>query len=106
MSESLPSSFYRAEAAWLEPPGDSNYTPENIEKKCEEINNLLENFASGGFDEIEESSHIDQVIKETEILIKKLKDLKEELEEMEENLDAGPEEDVAYESYRRQMGWA
>jgi len=103
----LPSGFYRAEAAWLNPP---EYKPhpedlaEDIERVCNQVDSLIRDFSeeyiSDGenFYETEESSHVGQFIEGARELVKKLTPLMQELEEYEEE-PCGPDPDAAYDHW-------
>lgn len=84
---SLSDQVARAHEQWLQPPDDDLYTREDIEIKCEEINNLLETFAEDWCGGVEDSGHAADTIKIAEELIETLRTLQAELEEIEENQD-------------------
>ena len=84
---SLSAQVARAHEQWLQPPDDDLYTREDIESKCEEINDLLETFAEDWCGGVEDSGQASDTIKVAEGLIETLRTLQSELEEIEENQD-------------------
>ena len=84
---SLSAQVARAHEQWLQPPDDDLYTRDDIESKCEEINDLLENFAEDWCGGVEDYGHAADTIKAAEELIETLRTLQKELEEIEENQD-------------------
>lgn len=89
---SLSAQVSRAHEQWLQPPDDDLYTRDDIESKCEEINDLLENFADEWNGGVEDSGHVADTIRAAEELIETLRTLQSDLENIEENQDPHQED--------------
>jgi hypothetical protein len=83
---SLSAQVARAHAQWLQPL-DDYYTADDIEVKCNEINNTIERWSTDNLYDIESSSDLDGMISALDLLIDELKRERDELEEIEENQD-------------------
>ena len=84
---SLADQVSRAHEQWLQPPDDDLYTRDDIDEKCEEINNLLEDFSEEWCGGVEDYGHVADTIKAAEEMIETLRSLQTELENIEKNQD-------------------
>lgn len=89
---SLSAQVARAHEQWLQPPDDDLYTRDDIESKCQEINDLLETFAEDWCGGVEDSGHVADTIKAAEEMIETLRSLQDDLENIEKNQDPHQED--------------
>ena len=91
----LPSSFYRAEAAWLEPPV-YRADPDDLPKKLKEANIALERLISNLEIDIECSDEIDGIIDHLTFGVITFNALSEEIKEIEHEIRGMPDPDQAW----------